>query len=71
LRALIAHGKPPCDPSTRLTLPASTASRPAFHDDRDTPLQGDETAWSLALIFDSEKQNIFSYGAGQPKSHQI
>ena len=44
---------------------------PRVRDDRDTPSQWDETAWSIAAIGLSENQNIFSYGAGQPKSHQI
>jgi hypothetical protein len=47
---------------------ASTASR-RVRDDRDTPLGG--TARSIAAIRISENQNIFSYGTGQPKSHQI
>jgi hypothetical protein len=30
---------------------ASTASLPNVRDDRDTPLQGDETAWDKAVIW--------------------
>ncbi len=40
-------------------------------DDRDTPLMWDETAADIEAIWYSENQNIFSYGTGQPKSHQI
>jgi hypothetical protein len=43
LRALITHGKLPCDPSTRPTQPASTASRPAFVTIAIRPFQWDET----------------------------
>jgi hypothetical protein len=50
---------------------AATASRPAFMTIAIRPFRWDETAWLIAPICDSENQNIFSYGTGQPKSHQI
>jgi hypothetical protein len=44
---------------------------PRVRDDRDTPLVWDGTEELIAAAEISENQNIFCYGDGQPKSHQI
>ncbi len=59
LRASIAHGKPPCDRNCAPDAAASTASHPNVRDDRDTPLQGDETAWNKPVIWVRRKDEIF------------
>jgi hypothetical protein len=40
-------------------------------DDRDPPLWWDKTAQLIEAISEKRKLNIFRYGAGQGKSHQI
>src|SRR5438876_10284828 len=58
---------PSATASARRTLRRGHRIPPRVHDDRDTPLVWDETAQLIAVIATSENQNIFSYGAGQPK----
>jgi hypothetical protein len=56
-------------------VPRPTLPRPPHPAPRSvttrTPLGWDETGWLIAAAGISENQNIFSYGDGQPKSHQI
>ena len=62
--------KPPCD-INRARRCRVHRIPPRVRDDRDTPLEWDETAWLIAVVGISENQNIFSYGDRQPKSPQI
>jgi hypothetical protein len=73
LRARLTRSrrKPPCD-AVAPTLPASTASHPNVRDDsRSAPRRRNGMAWLIAAIAISANQNLFSYGAGQTKSHHI
>jgi hypothetical protein len=56
-----AHSReiPPCEHASRLTLPASTASRPAFVTTRDPPSCRDGTARKEPLIWVGWKAEYF------------
>jgi hypothetical protein len=47
---------------------ASTASHPNVRDDRDTPLQGDETSGIRGDLGLSNRGNVFADKAGPAKS---
>src|SRR6266700_1248509 len=55
----------------RATLPRPPHPIPTSVTIREAPLLRDGMARLVAVIRISENQNIFSYGDGQPKSHQI
>src|SRR6266700_5776735 len=55
----------------RATLPRPPHPIPTSVTIREAPLLRDGMARLVAVIRISENQNIFSYGARQPKSHQI
>ena len=50
---------PPCHQLCAQAQPASTAPRPAFRDDHDTPLWWDGMAGNIEVIWISEKQKYF------------
>jgi hypothetical protein len=59
---LFTHGKPPCE-HTRADAAASTASSPAFRDDRDTPLlQGKDGQADSADLPDALSGIFFATG---------
>jgi hypothetical protein len=59
LRAVLAHGSPPCEQFSRLTLPASTASRPAFVTTRDPPLLPGRDSAEIAADLGRKGSGIF------------
>jgi hypothetical protein len=60
LRAVLAHGKTrPANNLSRLTLPASTASRPAFVTTRDPPLLPGRDSTERATDLGRMKSGIF------------
>jgi hypothetical protein len=66
----LTESNPPCDLSHAQRCRVHRISS-RVRDDRDTPLLWDETARLIEAISEKRKWNIFRYGTGQGKSHQI
>ena len=66
---LNVHPARPCHGHARRCRVHRISSR--VSDDRDTPLIWNETAVTIGRLEHKGNRNIFRYGAGQPKSHQI
>jgi len=62
---------PPCDPVARPTLPRPPHPVPRFVTIAKRPSSGTRRRSICRWFGSSENQNIFCYGAGQGKSHQI
>src|SRR5258705_10187856 len=58
-----AHQSPPCDDVCAPDAAASTAPRPAFSDDRETPLLGDGMAEVVGVIWGKREADYFCGGA--------
>jgi hypothetical protein len=59
LRSRASKESPPCDDVCAPDAAASTAPRPAFSDDRETPLLGDGMAGVVGVIWVNREANYF------------